>query len=65
MSVLAAVLLGVAGIELAALIVLAVLLVRSRRTIGQLESAAQLRETAAPHARPGRAGGRGDRGAGA
>jgi class 3 adenylate cyclase len=42
-SVLAAVLLGVAGAELVALVVLGVLLVRSRRNVAQLQADAQAR----------------------
>jgi class 3 adenylate cyclase len=45
-SVLAAVLAGIAGVELAALIVLVVLLARSRRAVGELQAAAQARDAA-------------------
>jgi class 3 adenylate cyclase len=52
-SLLAAVLLGVAGAEFVALLVLAVLLTRTRREVAQLRSAAQTREVA--RSIPGRA----------
>lgn len=53
MNVLATVLFGVAGAELVALVVLAVLLLRSRRTVADLRSAAELRDVA--RTMPGRA----------